>query len=157
MVESGLFSKPGAFGNLPAGEVAVAPVEDTAEGVLVIDGSLALLGVVKEPITLAFHKGTVTEITGGKEALELKKYLKNLDDPNAYRLAELGIGINEKARIIGNLLEDEKALRTAHCAIGSNSTVGGKIISKTHIDGIILDPTLEVNGKTILSKGTVAV
>jgi hypothetical protein len=39
--------KSGAFGNLPAGEIWCAPIEDGANGVIVCDGSIGDIGQVK--------------------------------------------------------------------------------------------------------------
>jgi len=41
-------------------------------------------------------------------------------DREASLAGEFGIGLNPKARLTGNLLEDEKAGRTLHIAFGNN-------------------------------------
>lgn len=151
--DDGLYREKGRWGNLPAGEAYIAPVEESVEGVAVIDGSMSPLGVLSEPIRLEIHRGKVVRIEGGREAQELARFLENLGDPNAYFVGELGIGTNEKARITGNILEDEKAFRTVHIALGMNLDMGGTIDSKTHNDGIIVNPTVTVDGKIIMDKG----
>ncbi|MCX7668312.1 MAG: hypothetical protein N2Z84_05225, partial [Atribacterota bacterium] len=70
-----------------------------------------------------------------------------------YVVGELGIGTNPKARITGNILEDEKAFRTVHVALGMNVDMGGAIESKTHNDGIICNPTVKFDGTVIMDKG----
>ncbi|MFQ5800487.1 MAG: aminopeptidase, partial [Candidatus Hydrothermarchaeales archaeon] len=75
------------------------------------------------------------------------------DIKNASNVAEIGIGVNPKARLTGNVLEDEKVLGTAHVAFGNNVNFGGKINAKVHIDGIIKEPTISVDGKGIAEKG----
>src|SRR5579862_2185735 len=50
----GDLSKPGSFGNLPAGEVCLAPIEGTGQGTVRIDGSCGGLGLIREPITVTF-------------------------------------------------------------------------------------------------------
>ena len=50
--DTGLLRVPGIFGNLPAGEAYVAPVEGTAQGKLVIDGSMSAIGLISEPILI---------------------------------------------------------------------------------------------------------
>lgn len=151
--DDGLYREPGRWGNLPAGEAYIAPVEESVEGVAVIDGSMSPLGVLGEPIRLVIERGKVVKIEGGKEAQALTHFLEELGDPNAYFAGELGIGTNEKARVTGNILEDEKAFKTVHIALGMNVDMGGKIESKTHNDGIILNPTVVVDGKVIMDKG----
>ncbi|MGC8778438.1 MAG: aminopeptidase, partial [Candidatus Caldatribacteriaceae bacterium] len=105
--DDGLYREKGRWGNLPAGEVYIAPVEESVEGVAVIDGSMSPMGLLSEPIRLTIQGGRVVDIKGGKEAQELSNFLQNLGDPNAYVVGELGIGTNHKARVTGNILEDE--------------------------------------------------
>lgn len=67
---------------------------------------------------------------------------------------ELGIGTNDQAIITGNILEDEKVLGTCHVAIGDNSTFGGTVSVASHLDGILRNPSLEVDDKLLLYRGT---
>ncbi|MGQ9472967.1 MAG: aminopeptidase [Candidatus Caldatribacteriaceae bacterium] len=151
--DDGLYREKGRWGNLPAGEVYIAPVEESVEGIVVIDGSMSPIGLLTEPIRLVIEKGQVTKIEGGKEARMLSEFLESLDDPNAYKVGELGIGTNHKARVTGNILEDEKAFRTVHIALGMNVDMGGMVESKTHNDGIIWNPTVSFDGKIVMEKG----
>jgi len=143
----GDLSKPGAFGNLPAGEVCLAPVEGSGEGVVRIDGSVAGLGRLKEPITVKFAAGRAVEFSDPR--------LRDLLQPHgadALQLAEFGIGTNPRAGVVGNVLEDEKAVGTAHIAFGSNHAMGGHIQVPVHIDAIFLDARVEVDGRPIDAK-----
>ena len=151
--DDGLYRERGRWGNLPAGEAFIAPVEESVEGIAVIDGSMSPIGLLAEPIRLTIQGGRVIKIEGGREAEELSRFLEELADPCAYWIGELGIGTNEKARLTGNILEDEKALRTVHIALGMNVDMGGKIESKTHDDGIIRNPTVKFDGKLIMDRG----
>lgn len=146
----------GTLGSPPDVEAYIAPIEDTAEGILYLDGSICLpeLGLLKDPIKLIFRKGRIIKIEGGEEARRFKEKLESFDDPEMYRLAELGIGLNPKAKLIGNPLIDEGAFGTAHIALGLNYTYGGIIKeAKTHIDCVFKEPTIELDGKPILKRG----
>ena len=68
-------------------------------------------------------------------------------------LAEFGIGTNPKAKLIGNVLEDEKVLGTCHIALGDNSTFGGRVNAGIHVDGIIKHPTIKLDGKIVMREG----
>jgi len=149
---SGFYAKSGAWGNLPDGEVFFAPVEKNTEGTIVIDASMAVIGKVKEPITLEVKNGFVIRIIGGKEADTLSNYLRPLGR-NAYNVAEFGIGLNENAKITGNILEDEKVLGTAHIALGTNTTFGGMVKAPCHIDGVFKNPSIWADDQQILDKG----
>jgi leucyl aminopeptidase (aminopeptidase T) len=152
--DTGILHAPGSFGNLPAGEAYIAPVEGMSEGVIVFDGAMPPMGLLDEPITVVVEKGFTTDIRGGEGA----EMLLDAIDPfgrDARNIGELGIGTNEAAGspLTGNTLEDEKALGTVHFALGNSATIGGKVNVASHIDGIVLNPTLEVDGKIILEHG----
>jgi len=143
--ETDLEIKNGCMGNLPAGEIWCGPVEDGANGLIVVDGSVGDLGAMKKPLKISVMDGRVDDLRGGTPAV-LKKLeaLMGVDD-QARIIGELGIGLNPGARITGNLLEDEKAGKTAHIAFGNNTDMpGGKNSSQTHRDFLFHKPTMEV-------------
>lgn len=148
--DSGIYRDPGEFGNLPAGEAYCAPVEGSANGVLMVDG--AMVGVCKEPIKLVFKNGFAEEITGGHEAEELVKMLDAVGH-DARNCAEFGVGLNEAAIFTGNVLEDEKIYGTIHIAVGNNAHFGGTVDVPIHMDGIIKNPTVEIDGKVVIKDG----
>ncbi len=150
--DTGLVFDPGNFSNLPAGEGYIAPVEGTAEGKIAIDGAIADTGVMDEIIELTVKGGFAEEIKGGRWA----QYLKELMEPHGRpgrNIAELGVGTNDKAKLIGNVLEDEKVLGTVHIALGDNASMGGNVSVASHLDAILLKPTLIIDGKTIMEAG----
>jgi leucyl aminopeptidase (aminopeptidase T) len=149
--DKGLYHVSGTAGNLPAGEVYAAPLEGTAEGIIVFDGSMADIGVLKEPLVIKVKDGYAVEIKG-KDADALKVILEK-HGKNAYNIAEFGLGMNPKATITGIILEDEKVLGTVHIALGDNSTMGGNVKVESHLDGLIRKPTVEVDGKVIMEDG----
>jgi leucyl aminopeptidase (aminopeptidase T) len=66
-------------------------------------------------------------------------------DEDASVVGELGIGINPSARIIGNMLEDEKVAGTVHIAFGNNSQMpGGQNTSMTHRDFLLTGLTMTI-------------
>jgi diguanylate cyclase (GGDEF)-like protein/PAS domain S-box-containing protein len=142
--DSGDLTRPGAFGNLPAGEVCLAPLEGTAEGVVQIDGSIGGIGRVKDPVLLRFSRGRAVEVGDARlrQALEAA-------GPDAFQLAEFGIGTNPRASVVGNVLEDEKAVGTAHVALGSNHSMGGAVRVPIHLDAILRDARVEVDGRPV--------
>ncbi|UCE72934.1 MAG: aminopeptidase [Methanomassiliicoccales archaeon] len=143
--ETDAWIMPGNMGNLPAGEIWCAPVEDDAEGMILVNGSIGDLGGVKRPLKIIVKDGKIASLESEDETLVSKvKELTSLDDM-ASVIGELGIGLNPKARLTGNLLEDEKAGGTAHIAFGYNENMpGGCNNSKTHRDFLFYDPTFEV-------------
>jgi leucyl aminopeptidase (aminopeptidase T) len=148
--DTGLVHHPGDFSNLPAGEAYIAPVEGTANGIIMVDG--AMVGKVKKPIKIVVKDGFATQITGDKSAEELERMLEPFGQPGR-NLAELGIGTNHKAQIVGSVLEDEKVMGTVHMALGDNKSMGGNVSVQSHLDGILLKPTLWIDDKKIMENG----
>jgi leucyl aminopeptidase (aminopeptidase T) len=161
--DDGDFAGPGAGGNLPAGETFISPANGTAEGVIAFDGSISLHDgdiVINEPIVCRVAAGYITDISGGPEAEALKatvalaernafEYEKagtlgaglgEIYARNARNIGELGIGLNPKATVTGNMLEDEKAFRTCHFAVGHNYDEDAPAL--IHLDGLVKAPTI---------------
>jgi leucyl aminopeptidase (aminopeptidase T) len=142
----------GAWGNLPAGEAFIAPLESEAQGTIVFDGSLAGWGFLDEPLTIELEDGRAVTATGGPAA---KWLLETLDagGDNGRTIAELGIGTNPLATITGAILEDEKAEGTVHFAFGTNSGIGGANQASVHIDGLVRGAQVELDGRPVLRAG----
>ena len=153
--DTGIFHNSGDFGNLPAGESFIAPVEGTTEGTVVVDGSM-MDHLIKEPITLEIKDGNVVSFVGNQLAKMIESEV-NTVGPLARNIAELGIGTNDKAKLSGNVLEDEKILGTVHIAIGNNATFGGNVNVGLHFDGIIQNPTLFLDDKKVIQDGNLLV
>ncbi len=156
--DTGLVHKSGGFTNLPAGEAYTAPVEGSANGVFVIDGAIADTGILQpnDYITVRVENGYAVQISGGKSA----EYLRSIMEPHgkeAYNIAELGIGTNYKAQLVGSVLEDEKVLGTVHIAMGDNRSMGGTIRVASHLDGILLEPSLFFDSEPILMNGAIKI
>ncbi len=152
----GLFHAKGESGNLPTGETFVAPLEGKSEGVFVVDGSMAGIGVLTKPIKIKVEEGYATEINGGIQANKLISILDK-HGKDARNIAEFGVGTNHKAKISGILLEDEKVMGTIHIALGDNKSMGGSVGVSSHLDGVILKPTVYFDDKMIMKKGKLLV
>jgi leucyl aminopeptidase (aminopeptidase T) len=149
---NGLLHARGASGNLPTGEAYIAPVEGSASGRVLFDGSVAGIGVLAAPLEVTIEGGKAVKFEG-RDARRLESLLGASED--ARNVGELGIGTNPKARLIGTVLEDEKVYGTVHIAFGSNATFGGAISAGVHIDGVILSPTLSLDGRVVVRDGKV--
>lgn len=148
MTDTGMCQETGCSSNLPAGEMYIAPKD--ANGVFVVDGSLSGFGLLDSPVRITVRNRYVISIEG-KYAEKLISMLDAVGE-KARNIAELGIGINPEAKLIGNVLEDEKVGGTVHIALGDNSCFGGNVVAGIHLDGIIKEPVLFLDGeKFILS------
>jgi len=153
---TGVLKNKGDSGNLPSGEVYLAPIEGSTNGVIVFDGSMAGIGILKNPIKVVVKDGYAEKISGKSEA---KKFQKMLDKVgrDARAIAEFGIGTNYKAKIIGQILEDEKVLGTIHIAFGNNLSMGGNIDVPIHLDGLVKKPTVLVDDVVIMQYGVLLI
>ncbi|UCB61226.1 MAG: hypothetical protein JSW72_04030, partial [Candidatus Bathyarchaeota archaeon] len=121
---------------------------------VVFDGSIIpIYHPLTEPIECVVKDNFITSIEGGRDAQEYKRYLGDLDDPQVYNIAEFGIGTNSKCRLSGTPLEDERIFGAVHIGIGTNINFGGNVKSKTHTDGMIMRPTVKIDGRLIVENG----
>ncbi len=149
-------TRRGAFGNLPCGEGFIAPLEGTGEGTLVVDGSIAGVGQVED----AGRADRARRATSPTRPAPRARRCSSCSPPTApdgTNVAELGIGTNEEAILTGNILEDEKILGTAHVAFGASAAIGGTVQVPVHLDCVILEPTVEIDGEPLVRDGELLV
>ncbi|MCK5772670.1 MAG: peptidase M17 [Thermoplasmata archaeon] len=176
--DDGDFTEPGKGGNIPAGEAFISPQLGTSNGTIAFDGSIASdsgIIIIESPIICRVKDGFVRGIEGGAEAKGLEDTITRAEERtlewvkegklprdqekhylmNCRNLGELGIGLNRKAKIIGNMLEDEKVYSTCHIAMGANYDDDAKAL--IHLDGLIRSPTIVVRiddgDRTIMKDG----
>jgi leucyl aminopeptidase (aminopeptidase T) len=137
-----------AFGNLPCGEGFIAPAGGEGR---IVPRTIAGIGLVTCPVGLLVEDGRMTVAQGpqGEEMLAMLRAAGELGT----NLAELGIGTNEKARLTGNVLEDEKILGTAHVAFGASASIGGTVSVPVHLDVVVVEATLDIGGTRVLDHG----
>lgn len=154
MKVTGLARNPGVRTSWPNIEAFIAPVEGTADGVVVVDASASNLGLVRSPISMEISGGRVVSITGGSQAREVERSLTATTHEGSYAIAELGIGLNPAALLRGQIVEDEGVYGTAHVALGNNTNfVGGTNWAPIHFDYVFLEPTIMLDGKIVMTAG----
>jgi leucyl aminopeptidase (aminopeptidase T) len=147
--DAGELTERGAFGNLPCGEAFISP--PGGDGTLVIDGSLAGVGLADEPVELVIEGGHLTSARGGQGMAFME--LLTVHGEDATTIAELGVGTNERAILTGEVLEDEKIGGTIHVAFGASAGIGGTVQVPVHLDCVVMKPTLELDGEEIVRDG----
>ncbi|WP_162606505.1 hypothetical protein [Jiangella asiatica] len=152
--EEGMKNSPRHLCLFPGGEYNVAPVEATANGILVIDLTMHHLGRLSTAVELRVESGRIVDIQGGADAWRLRRHLRDHGDDSAYMFpTEASVGLNKNARIVGDQREDKNIYGSMHFGLGTNSDVGGTVSSNLHMDGVILEPTLFVDGDKKLELG----
>lgn len=153
---TGICRNPGEISALPGGEVSFPPVEGTSNGTVVIERVMTDIGIVDDPIIWTVRAGLVVDIAGGAEADRLRDHIDGIE--NATNIGELGIGINPAARLTADITESKKKLGTAHVAMGDSAGgYGGTVVSDVHLDGIVMTPRIEVDGRVVAAEGRVLV
>jgi leucyl aminopeptidase (aminopeptidase T) len=149
--DTGVCRRRGDMTTLPAGEIFVAPVEGSADGRLVFDATFHTR--LAEPASVVVKQGHASKVTGAPEAV----LAMNRGGKDGRNFGKVGIGLNPKARITGNVLEEEKVLGAVHVVFGDNAAYGGAVRCGVRVDAILTQATVEVDGKTILERGALTV
>lgn len=150
---------PGQSSSPPDIECAIGANDGTMDGVVYIDGSIPhpRLGLVKEPIRIEIKGSKVVGITGGRDADTLNEVMKSFNDPKAYHVGEIGIGMNPACELTGRMLEDEGCYGTVHFGFGDDRGFAGTNSCPVHLDLVFRHPTLAVDGNVILKDGKLTV
>jgi len=144
---TGMAREKGQAVGVPTIEVALAPLEGTSQGRIIVDASGTHLGLIRHPINIRVQDGRAVEIQGGNEAHQLKELLEKEKDPKCWNVAEIAVGLNPCSRVIGHIIEDEGTLGTCHVALGNNLTLGGRNSARVHVDLVMWRPTLYLDGE----------
>ena len=157
--DNGICNRPKMLTNLPAGKAFIMPREGSMNGKVIIDGSWDAT-LLDEEIELEIENGIVIDVKGGTTAAnirqefgEVARKLRSKDRENVWTIAEFGFGVNDQARLGGNVLEDEKRLGTCYIAIGDNTALGGNSSVGIHIPGVLKSPSVWLDDTQILDDG----
>jgi leucyl aminopeptidase (aminopeptidase T) len=149
IADDGDLTAKGAFGNLPCGEGFIAPAGGDGT---IFARSIAAIGLAHgHPAKLTVKNGHLTEASG-PEGEQLLSILQEHGDAGT-NLAELGVGTNDRATLTGNVLEDEKILGTVHVAFGASIAIGGTVSVPIHLDCVVTEASLEIDGTRVLDEG----
>lgn len=153
----GLCRNRGDLDFFPPGLVLNVPQAGSVTGAAAVDGAITHLGKLARPVRLEFREGRLTQIRGEEEADRLRRMLDDLEDPNVYAFAAWGMGTNPRAALLDKepSFEGERVLGWAHLSTGSNAAFpGGTVRAKLHLDLIITDPVVELDGRVVLKDRT---
>lgn len=150
----GLAREAGAYMAPPDIEAGTAPVEGTGEGVVVVDADLLFMGQgpLPSPVVLRFAGGALVDVEG-TEADRLRDMLARCDDARMGNLAEVSMAFNPSGRVCGVAMETESTRGTAHIALGNSIAYGGTVEAIAHLDCVMRDATLELDGETVMAAG----
>jgi 2,5-dihydroxypyridine 5,6-dioxygenase len=156
------FGKKGSFCLVPDyAEAPCAPVEDSVDGVVVVDGSMVgtadLEGIVEAPFTIEFRRGRIVKISGGKDGKKLERVLDAFEDV-ARNFAELGVNSNHKMpKKLWGRRTDNAIAGYVHLGLGRNDHIGGMLRGAPHLDVMVTSATLTLDGIPIMQNGALAI
>ena len=150
----GLAREDGDYMAPPDIEAGTAPVESTSEGIVVVDADLLFMGQGPLPSPVVLHVSN-GELAGmeGEESARLEEMLERCADERMRNLAEVSVAFNPSGRVCGVAMETESALGTAHIALGNSIAYGGTVDAIAHLDAVMRDATLELDGRPVLVAG----
>jgi hypothetical protein len=153
VVFTNFLREPGAWGALPDyAEAAIPPLEGSAQGVLIVDGTMIGVGLLPRPVRFDIEAGKIVRFDGARESVAFKSLLEK-GEGEIFGIAELGLGVNEFVTEFDGGFEDKKILGSAHLGIGGNLDLGGRLASTVHLDVILRKVSLELDGKWLLQDG----
>jgi hypothetical protein len=148
-----------AWGNVPSGEIFTAPLETSADGDYLVNGTIGRK-VLDQPAVLSFEGGRLVRhhlLTSGEPVpylLEIERVSRARDDPNWNVIAEFGIGVNDGInQVLGIPLIDEKIFGTIHVGLGNNVGWQGINVALLHLDVITWRPDVSIDGRAVLQRG----
>lgn len=149
---TGIVLEPGEVSALPGGEVSLPPIEGTSNGIVVWERVASDLGALDGPVRIEVRDGRAVGIDGGRSAARLREIVGTVRD--ADNIGEIGIGLNAAARIADEITEAKKAFGTVHIALGDSANeYGGRVECDVHLDGLVMAPTVEFDGRPVVIDG----
>jgi leucyl aminopeptidase (aminopeptidase T) len=150
----GMAREPGAYMAPPDVEAGTAPVEGTATGVVVIDADLLFMGEgpLDEPVLLHVTDGRLTGIEGTARG-RLESMLERCADDRMANIAEVSMGFNPAGTVCSVPMETESSRGSAHIALGNSIAYGGRVNAVAHLDCVMRDAVLELDGHLVMAEG----
>ena len=137
---------------IPAGDLAVAMSEDSAEGLFTSNVPQPWLGRWVDGVEWRFKNGRITEFNA-KNNLSALKAEYEASKGQKDRIGVLYLGLNTKA-VCGHLFNlNHIAAGAISIGIGSNKKLGGANESEFDFLATVSDGTLTLDGQTIIKNG----
>jgi leucyl aminopeptidase (aminopeptidase T) len=160
-IRHGTARERGMEETIPGGKVSFDPIEETVNGVIVVNGVVVPpVGVLKETVKLTFEKGRVVDIEGGVEADQYSRYLESFKDPYIYGIGHFTLGLNPKATLTDSSFHEVRGFTSSlaesimGCVnLGIGRTAGDYGKATQHTDIVAVGTTVEIDGQVIIKDG----
>jgi 2,5-dihydroxypyridine 5,6-dioxygenase len=166
ITEYGYTDTPGRWDHWPSGFLFTGAHDDGVDGRVVIapgDIVYPFKDYVGSPIELTIERGRIVDVRGpGLDAALLRDYMESFEDPDAYGIAHIGWGLNEKARW-SSLATDRRGIgaegRSFYGNVlfstGPNAELGGSNASPCHVDVPMRGCSLFLDDEPVVLDGDV--
>ena len=150
-IGDGAAKEPGEVQFFPGVQVLVAPIEETINGKIVVDGVIVPGGLVSSPVTIKMERGVIVNIEGKADANSWKSWLSSLNDPTIYNLSHFNVGLNPKAKMNNNETEAERAIGAVTFGFGHQPEFlkGNVTKGKHHTEVVLASPTICIDDKVV--------
>ncbi len=155
IAETGMAKAAGELSSLPAGKATIA-LNDNIEGKLCLDRIAGVRKKLNKPLLLNISKGHITQIKGKAEAEMLRKDIRKFGRAGRM-VTEFGIGTNSLVKFGNSAQEDEKCLGSVYFCFGRDRITSGQGKVQPAIKGIVVDPTVIIDGRPIMENGKILV
>ena len=139
-----------ARGGMLVGQGTVPALAGSENGTIAFEGAIwppAEIQKINTPIKMKVTNGRISDITGGFEANILKNWFAHFNDPDVYKILHVSTGFNPGVkRATGDIVEDERVFGCVEIGLGNSP-------KPCHTDGIILNPSIWVDGTLIEKEG----
>lgn len=125
---------------LPAGELFLELKQPEVNGKMVFDVPCLIHEQILSNVKITVENGRVIDYQSEKGEEILQKIFERKESRD---ISELGFGLNPAIKPCGSIYLDEKAYKTIHIGFGKMKTLG-------HIDFVMLNPTVYINGKELI-------
>lgn len=167
-IQYGYSDTPGRWDHWPSGQVAVAPLELSAQGTLVLDESDCVVNLGRyfmSPIRMEIREGDIVSMEGGADARLLRDLFELPSDPRAYGVSHIGWGYEHRANWNalglrhwewGGVMDTESYYGNMLIAFGANFMRGldGENRAPSHIDIPTRNHSIWVDDQQIIDRGS---
>jgi len=156
VAHTGIPGEPSQIVLLPSGAASIGLTRSSIHGKIILDRIAGVKKKLAKPIILYVKDNQITQIKGAADAELLRKSLRKFGK-DGRSITQMGVGTNDLIKLGYSDSEDEKHGGSVYFMLGDNK------ITKTHgkmlkaIKGLLLKPTLSVDGKLLVENGNILV
>jgi hypothetical protein len=166
VAQDGVVEGPGDWDSVGTAYCNVFPIEETAEGTIVLNGPAISTGnfkfIIEEPVRLEISKGRVVNVQGQRDAKRLLRWFDDDGDANLRRISHVGVGLDRRCGPPPKPVEmgDSESWEAMNggtivafgASIGLNAS-GGENLAKSHLDCVVLDCDFFLNETQLIREG----